>query len=43
MNLIWESLPKIEVFRGGNAQMVVLQTSPKLESLYGLGRLAIKL
>ena len=39
--LIWESLPKIEVLRGGKWQIVALQISPKIESnLYGLGRQA---
>ena len=40
---ILESLPRIEVFEGGNGKMVALQISPKIECLYGLGRQAKKL
>ena len=32
-----------QVFGGGNGKMVALQISPKIESLYGLGRQAKKL
>ena len=39
----FESLPRIEVFRGENGKMVALQISPKIESLYGLHRQATKL
>ena len=35
-------LPRAEVLGGGNGKMIALQISPKIESLYGLGRRTTK-